>query len=157
MTLTSLVTLWPPFGGTTHADFWAAMVARVHAEVPGLTGRLWKDWVPDEVDGEAVAMPLATFLVDQNVSLSWNTAGEALHDGTFTVSVYTEDEALSGSLRTQIAAALKDAPLSFTDGVLIYLRGRNLGGGTKDPDPGPGGVDVWETVALYRYMIQYPA
>lgn len=69
--------------------------------------------------------------------------------GDIQVSVFAGSRALSKALARLVETSLNDAPLVFDDGSLVSFR-RDHTSTELDPDKGPDGVDVWQTVLLFE-------
>jgi len=153
MTLTSLVTLWPPFGGTSvvHADFWAALCAYVAEELPELNG-LWEGRAPDEVDGLELEMPFAVYEDGAGVGPEYLTGSPAIQTGSASISIYTTSRESALTLSRALADVVRDAPLRFEDGRLMYLRAGLTYAPRLEDQPGPGGVDVWRAMLMLDYV-----
>ena len=133
----------------TYPDLWAALQAWITAQVPALTGGVWATRA-----GGGQGFPYAEYDGSAGADETFNTSGEPLADGTFTVSVYAALKPDADALARAVRLAIKDAPLAFSDGQLIYLRGKNLAGAEADPDPGPDNETVYQAVLMGRYMVQ---
>lgn len=138
---------------SAYADIWESLVAYVDANVAALTGELYSDRAPNtESDGSAKALPYAVY--DQGVGgvVDYMTISPQVTSGTVSIAIYSTSKTEANSLARSLASTLKDAPLEFTDGTLMYFRARTIYQGTLDPDPGPGGVDIYQSVVLFDYQ-----
>ena len=137
----------------TYADLWESLVAYVDTSVTALAGAIYADRSPNtEEDGDAKTLPYAVY--DQGVGgvIDYMTISPQITSGTASIAIYSTSKTEANSLARSLASTLKDAPLEFTDGTLMYFRARTIYQGTLDPDPGPGGVDIYQSVVLFDYQ-----
>ena len=144
------------YGGptTTHADIWQALVAYVDANVPTITGGIHADRAPNtEADGTPKVFPFAVYEQGAGGTSDYMTGSPRIVDGAGTIAVYNlGSKVQSNLLARQLDSQLKDASLSFTDGNLMFFRASILYQGTLDPDPGPNGEDVYQSVITFDYQ-----
>ena len=93
--------------------------------------------------------------------LSYQTAGtgypiSAVGEGVFFLSIYASGKTSARTLGRQVASALSDAPLTFADGELLYLRPSNLKFPiVKTIAPG-GNVAAYQRLLEFRYIVDRP-
>jgi len=89
------------------------------------------------------------------------TGDSTIEDGAFTIAVYTTSatggKVASNSLARAVAREMKDPVLYFSEGRLMYCRRKQIYAARLDPDPGPHGVDVYQTVVTVDYKIERDA
>jgi Protein of unknown function (DUF3168) len=135
---------------SSYATFWEAMRAQVLSAVPSLTG-LYAYQAPRD------ALPPMAVYSKGGSQPGYNTAGESLSDGQFSIAVYDVSDSSAVSVASSIATALNLPALSFTDGSLIYCRANQIDSVTIDPDPAPSSWNcayAFQAVVSLRYMIQ---
>jgi hypothetical protein len=83
-----------------------------------------------------------------------NTSGDRTAEGHLEIHCYAPTKKAARKLGDAIEASLKDAPLEFTAGWLVYLRqsGRTA---ELDPDPAPGGGDCWDELRMFHFRYSY--
>lgn len=78
----------------------------------------------------------------------YEAGGHCTGRDQFQVAVVSPGKARSRAAARLVMASLDNAPLAFEDGPLLYLRHADFVS-SKDPEKGPGGVDVWRTVVTF--------
>lgn len=81
----------------------------------------------------------------------WTTSADQLATGHLAVSCYAATKKAARLAGDRVAAALNDAPLAFSAGVLVYLR-QSARTATLDPDPAPGGGDCWVEARQFKFL-----
>lgn len=150
MTILGLLSLFAPYGGAGYvaaSDFWEALRRHVLAEVPALTGGFYVDRA-----GRRAAMPFAVAEDGAGASIEHMTESPTIRNGSASASFYATSKSASKALGRQFKDAIKDAPLRFEEGRLMYLRASQIYGGLLDPSPGPGGGKVYRTLVLFDYV-----
>lgn len=141
---------------TTPQDLYEAVVARIKADAMCaglLTGGINSNLA---YQGSLTAGPIAV-LTDQGTTAvnytaaNGNTPTSRTDDGILQVRCTATSRRTSKQCGDAVADALNDAPLTFAEGVLTYLResGRR---NDRDPDPGPNGEPVWNEYRDFRYV-----
>jgi len=94
-------------------------------------------------------------LVDVNESpyyyaSSGTETGNEIDRNHFQISVFTLGSKLQAiQLANAIRSVLNDAPLNFQTGTLLMIRCSSRAVATLDPDPGPGGQNVWHSTLMF--------
>lgn len=137
-----------------YADIWEALVAYVDATVPAVLGGIHADRAPNtEADGTPKVFPFYVYGQGTGGTSDYMTGTPQIVTGAGVIAIYNlGSKVQSNLLARRLAARLKDAPLLFEDGNLMYFRSRVLYQGTLDPDPGPNGEDVYQSVVEFDYQ-----
>jgi hypothetical protein len=153
---------FPDGGGSvvdTPADLYEALADLLSADstLTSLFGR--DDWFWYGVGPTADTLPYAVLSdVDGKTQGEAGTIAGQLDDGSFQIATYATSRALSRSLGRAVAAAIETASqadtITFDEGTLLYLRRSGGGFDQLDPDPAPGGGDVWGHVIQFKAIVE---
>ena len=109
--------------------------------------RIWSKDAPREV-------PLPWVIVrNLGDEMEWESDGTGVGTHTLKITVHGGEQDQVVTIKDLIAAALKDAPLAFAGGQLLYLR-RESRTPDLDPDPAPEGVDCFSDFALFKALVE---
>jgi hypothetical protein len=106
-------------------------------------------------DAEAgQALPYGDLVEPDEDDSDLNTSGDREADGQLEIHFYAADKKSAKRLGDLAEASLKDAPLLFSAGWLVYLR-QSSRSAVLDPDPAPGGGDCWDETRLFHFIYSY--
>lgn len=75
-------------------------------------------------------------------------------EGEIQVSVLATSKSGANAIGQTVRHSLNDAPLRFDGGELLMIR--QIGKHTvKDPELGPQGTDVWQTVCRFKTIVEH--
>lgn len=157
--------LWLLLSGTpapapvVHPDLWDALAAYLVANVPDLVGGVWKYLAPrfDPLNPTVdLPMPFAVHDTGGGGTISRTSERTKMPGGSFAIAIYASVSTESDRIALEVADAVDNAPLIFVGGRLTSIISTGQFGGTKDPDPGPNGVDVWQSIVTVTYQITRP-
>jgi hypothetical protein len=133
-------------------DLVDAVVAWLRAELPGgtLPGGVHSGFAGLTSDGSQRRMPYIE-IYESNESSGYQTNNISLETGTLWFNLYSISRLGGRKAADAIQKQLKDAPLAFEVGYLIYLR-QSSRRFQKDPDPGVGGVTVYQETRSFSYV-----
>lgn len=75
-----------------------------------------------------------------------------IDDGEMAFIIRAVGKEAALALGRQVQAVLNDAPLAISDGTQLLFR-RKRRRSQLDPDKGPGGVDVWQRILIFRSIV----
>ena len=134
----------------TAADVFEAAVAYLLADGPTVSAFAGGISADEAAVGDALP-----YLVlsepegsDEYESASADGTPNGLERLQIQAAIYASGKAAARALRRQLRATLKDAPLVFAGGTLLYLR-PSTHSGARDPDLGPDGETVWQEVQIF--------
>jgi hypothetical protein len=134
-------------------DLVDAIVARLNAQLVA-TGTLNWFGTGTSPGVQDAPLPYAQLGEPDEDDEDLNAQGDRTADGHFEVTCYAATKKEARRLGDLVAASLKDAPLAFSAGKLMYLRqsGRTA---MEDPDPAAGGGACWDEVRQFRFIYSY--
>jgi hypothetical protein len=139
---------WP--GGPTPVVY-----GSFHDAVVGYLRPLFSDQLPGGINasytGPGKQSPYADASEDDDAP-QFSTDGSYFFWGLLKITVYAGDKPTAYALANAMATSLNDAPLTFGDGRLGYLR-RAPRSWSKDPDLAPGGINAFQETRFMKYLI----
>jgi hypothetical protein len=148
---------WFVFGGSgagvLPSDLVDAVVARLQSLLVS-SGQLTWFGTGRDPGASTAPMPYGVMAEPDEDDDDLNTSGDRMAQGHLEIHFYAPTKKLARSLGDQAEASLKDAPLLFSAGWLVYLRqsGRMA---DLDPDRAPDGSSVWDEMRQFRFMYSY--
>lgn len=140
-------------------DLFEAVIARIKADATCaglLTGGVSSAEPATSQATGTPAVDMKPFAIVTEVGssrdyMAKNFDASFIEDGSLQVSVFARTRAFAVAGGNAVAAALNDAPLTFTGGVLMYLRQTNRYA-SRDTSLGVGGAAVWQEIREFRYL-----
>lgn len=142
-----------PESGPLYSDLVDAVVALVERSMVAPGSLTWFGTGTSPGFGTA-PLPYAVLHEPDEDDEDLNTSGDRMAEGHLEVHCYGPTKKAARALGDRVEALLKDSPLQFSAGWLVYLRqsGRSA---VLDPDPAPGGGDCWDEVRLFHFRYSY--
>lgn len=150
-----------PTDASATPDLFAALVAHLRS-VPDLveafgdsatTPKFWPEVAPNTFNGAPIRNPILVYTEIAGVPGNYSSDGSYIEDGTFQISIFADGKQESRDLARSVSAALKDAPLTFSDGTLMFLRRSNWHS-PPQPETGPDVPAEYQRVIDFRYMVR---
>lgn len=133
-------------------DLVDALVAHTRANLPSSTlpGGTHYDWAGPTADGTERPLPYVD-VVRVSESRSYQSDENYIATGMLQASVFGRTRLSAAMAADRMSATLKQSPLQFQTGRLMYFAESDLRGG-KDPDPGTGGGVVYQEMRMFSYV-----
>lgn len=137
------------------ADLAEALLAHLEADaalLARLPGGIWGDEAPADTP-----LPYAVLVEVAEVAEYEGPKGSGrvpyADRAAIQVGIFDSSRSAARGLGNLVEAAVNDAPLEFEGGDLLWLR-RSDRRMQKDPELGPGGVDVWQRILVFDALTQ---
>ena len=132
------------------ADLVQAVVAKINSTLVAAGTLTW--FGSGEDIGASATLPYAVLAEPDEDDEYSSTSGDSIATGHLEIHCYAATKVASKALGVAVAKQLNDAPLVFSNGLLMYLR-QSSRTNDIDPDPAPGGGDCWDETRIFMFMV----